>query len=89
MAGFGLPIFGSALGWLIAKMFCQSNNDAITISIETGVQNTGMTMFILTFALDQPAADMTMIIPIAVSIATPAPVILLWLTRKIYRYFVP
>lgn len=85
MAGIGLPVFGSTVGWITAKIFCQNAVDSITISVETGIQNTGMTMFILTFALDQPAADITLVIPIAVSIFTPVPVILIYLIRLAWR----
>lgn len=84
----GLPLLGNATGWIAAKIFRQSREDTIAIAIETGVQNTGMTMFLVTFALEQPAADITMIIPIAVSIATPLPLVLFAIIDKIRKRLV-
>ena len=37
----------------------QPRNDIIAIAIETGIQNTGMSIFILWFTLDHPLGDIT------------------------------
>ena len=59
LCGMGLPWFGFAFGFTIAKLLKRPTEDIIAIAIETGVQNTGMSIFILWFTLDQPAGDMT------------------------------
>ena len=59
LCGMGLPWFGFAFGFTIAKLLRRPAEDIIAIAIETGVQNTGMSIFILWFTLDQPAGDMT------------------------------
>lgn len=59
IAGFGLPWLGFSFGFLAAKILRQTSVDCIAISIETGIQNIGIAIFLLTFSLDQPMADMT------------------------------
>ena len=59
VCGMGLPWFGFLFGFTIAKILKRPTEDIIAIAIETGVQNTGMSIFILWFTLDQPAGDMT------------------------------
>lgn len=78
----GLPLLGNAIGWTAAKIFRQPQPDVVTIAIETGVQNTGLTMFLVVFALEQPAADITLVVPIGVSILTPIPLITFVIIKK-------
>jgi sodium/bile acid cotransporter 3/5 len=59
VAGFGLPWLGYFCGWLLARLFKQPPNDTLAISIETGIQNTGIAIFLLRFSLGQPEADLT------------------------------
>jgi hypothetical protein len=40
-------------------MFKQPPDDTLAISIETGIQNTGIAIFLLRFSLGQPEADLT------------------------------
>lgn len=80
-----MPLIGNVVGWLAARLFKQSYVDAIAIAVETGVQNTGMAMFLITFSLDQPAADITMVIPIAVSIMSPLPLIIFIFVQKCWQ----
>lgn len=42
-----------------AVLFGQSKADVLAISIETGIQNTGIAIFLLRLCLDQPEADLT------------------------------
>jgi len=59
VAGMGLPWLGYTVGLLLA-MFCrQPIEDVLAISVETGVHNTGISIFMLRFALSQPEADLT------------------------------
>jgi sodium/bile acid cotransporter 3/5 len=59
LVGMGLPWLGFMSGCGIAMIFKRPVEDVIAIAIETGVQNTGMSIFILWFTLDQPLGDMT------------------------------
>ncbi|XP_063389448.1 P3 protein-like isoform X3 [Cydia fagiglandana] len=59
VAGIGLPWLGYGFGYAIARLLRQEHPDALAISIETGVQNTGIAIFLLRYALPQPQADLT------------------------------
>lgn len=59
VTGMGLPWIGFLMGFSIAKILRRPMEDVIAIAIETGIQNTGMSIFILWFTLDQPLGDMT------------------------------
>lgn len=69
-------------GWIFAKIFRQSSPDCIAISVETGIQNTGIAIFLLTFSLDQPMADLTTVVPVSVAIMTPFPLLAVYLVQK-------
>lgn len=55
----GLPWLGYLVGGLFTHIMRQSLEDVIALSIETGVQNTGIAIFMLRYTLDQPLADLT------------------------------
>ncbi|CAO1394627.1 unnamed protein product [Diamesa tonsa] len=78
IAGIGLPWLGYVFGWTSSKIFKQETSNALAIAIETGIQNTGISIFLLN-ALPQPAADLTTVIPVSVAIMTPFPLIALYL----------
>jgi sodium/bile acid cotransporter 3/5 len=59
VAGLGLPWLGYIFGWVAAHVLKQAPSDALAISIETGIQNTGIAIFLLRFSLEQPEADLT------------------------------
>lgn len=50
--------------------------------MEAGIQNTGIAIFILRFALEQPQADLTTVVPVAVAIMTPFPLMAYYLCYK-------
>lgn len=54
-----MPWIGYILGYLMAFALKRSPADCLTIAIETGIQNTGISIFMLRFALPQPQADLT------------------------------
>merc|ERR1719351_245025 len=83
LCGMGLPWFGFAFGFTIAKLLKRPTEDIIAIAIETGVQNTGMSIFILWFTLDQPAGDMTAIVPVAAATMTPLPLLAALIVMKV------
>ena len=75
LVGFSLPWLGFAFGCLFSK-FCQRDRrDIIAIAIETGIQNTGMAIFMLWFTLDHPAGDLAAVLPVAVATLTPIPLL--------------
>lgn len=54
-------MLGYIFGYVVAKIFRLPNQDAIAISIETGVQNFAITIFLIQFSLEQPAIDIAMV----------------------------
>lgn len=53
-----MPWLGYMFGALFAHILRQSGQDIIAIAVETGVQNTGISIYLLRFALGQPEADL-------------------------------
>ncbi|XP_018567523.1 solute carrier family 10 member 6 isoform X2 [Anoplophora glabripennis] len=82
-AGLALPWLGYVAGYLLAKLFKQPPPDCLTIAIEVGIQNTGIAIFLLRFALPQPQADLTTVVPVAVAIMTPFPLLAIFIYKKI------
>ena len=58
LSGMGLPWIGFSFGFVLAKLLKRPLEDIIAIAIETGIQNTGMSIFILWLTLDHPLGDM-------------------------------
>jgi len=87
LTGMGLPWIGFAFGCTIARLTKRPAEDVIAIAIETGVQNTGMAIFILWFTLDQPMGDMTAVVPVAAATMTPIPLLLGLCVKKITERF--
>ncbi|XP_026754122.2 sodium-dependent organic anion transporter-like [Galleria mellonella] len=83
VAGIGIPWLGYAFGYALARVLKQPHADALAISIETGVQNTGIAIFLLRYALEQPEADLTTVVPVAVAIMTPIPMTAIYIYQKI------
>jgi predicted Na+-dependent transporter len=80
LAGLALPLCGYIFGWTIGKLFCQSTPDATAISIETGIQNTAIAIFLLA-SVDQPP-----IMPIAVATMTSFPLGFVFVIVKIKKW---
>lgn len=55
----GLPWLGYICGGLFSKLCCLPTKDVIAIAIETGIQNTGISIFMLKLSLGRPEADLT------------------------------
>jgi len=87
LTGMGLPWIGFAFGCTLARLTKRPPEDVIAIAIETGVQNTGMSIFILWFTLDQPLGDMTAVVPVAAATMTPIPLLLGLCVKKITERF--
>lgn len=82
VAGVALPWLGYLVGWLAARCSRQEYEDRLAIAVEAGIQNTGIAIFILRFALGQPEADLTTVVPVAVAIMTPFPLMAYYLCYK-------
>ncbi|XP_063225144.1 ileal sodium/bile acid cotransporter-like isoform X2 [Bacillus rossius redtenbacheri] len=78
VAGMGLPWLGYLSGAILGRVLQQPPADVLAISIETGLENTGISIFLLRVALEQPEADLTTVVPVAVAILTPIPLMLLY-----------
>ncbi|XP_066244952.1 ileal sodium/bile acid cotransporter-like [Euwallacea similis] len=87
VAGMVIPWMGYSVGYIVAKILKQSNSDAIAIAVEIGIQNTGISIFLLRFSLDSLYADLTTVIPVSVAIMTPIPLGLLFICMKIKQRF--
>lgn len=61
----GLSWIAYVVGWTVASLFKQKHEDCVAIAIEAGIQNTGIAIYILRLALDQPQADLTTVIPVS------------------------
>ena len=85
VAGMGLPWLGYMSGWIAAKCFKCAPGDAMAIAIETGVQNTGIAIYLLRFSLEQPEGDLTTVVPVSVACMTPVPLTLLFLGQLLYK----
>lgn len=86
IAGMGLPWLGFTFGFIVAKICKQSQADIRAIAIETGIQNTGVAIFLLRFTLKPPADDLTTVIPVSTAIMTPIPLTILYIIKLIYQY---
>lgn len=83
VAGLVLPWLAYVLGYLAAWIFRQPSPDRLAIALETGIQNTGIAIFLLRFTLPQPQADLTTVVPVAVAIMTPLPLLALYIWQKV------
>merc|ERR550534_3085163 len=71
-ASASLVVLGYTFGGVAASLLRQPWQDSLAIAVETGLQNTGIAVFILRLTLDQPDADINTVIPVTVAIMTPA-----------------
>lgn len=83
VAGMGIPWLGYCFGYLLAWVCRQPHPDALAISIETGIQNTGIAIFLLRYALEQPEADLTTVVPVSCAIMTPVPMTCIYIFQKV------
>ncbi|KAM7533004.1 hypothetical protein Aperf_G00000126427 [Anoplocephala perfoliata] len=76
--GAALPIIGYLAGLLAALACRRPWPVVVAISIETGVQNSGVAVLILIYAIPQPQGDLGAVMPIIMALATPI-YLLIWL----------
>lgn len=70
IAAFLLPLIGSVLGLLIAKITCLPNRSAVTVSLETGAQNSFLAVAMATLSYPQPASALIGRPPLLVAVLT-------------------
>lgn len=74
------------MGWALSVFFKREYEDRLAIAVEAGIQNTGIAIFILRFALGQPQADLTTVVPVSVAIMTPFPLMGYYLCVKVREW---
>jgi sodium/bile acid cotransporter 3/5 len=89
VVGFGLPWLGFGFGCLFSKLCRRERKDIIAIAVETGIQNTGMAIFMLWFTLDHPAGDLAAVVPVAVATLTPFPLLAALMYYKLRSVYCP
>jgi hypothetical protein len=76
---------GFAVGYLLAWILQLPSKDQIAISIETGIQNTGIAYVLLGLSLPAPYNDISAVVPVAASIMTPIPLTIVYIIMKCKR----
>lgn len=84
LAGAVIPWTGYLIGLIISVFVRLSAPDIISMTVESGIQNTGIAIFMLKFSLGQPAADITTVIPVAVALMTPIPLLMCFIFKKCF-----
>lgn len=87
LGGFCLPFLGFIFGCIISLLMKRPVKEIIAISIETGIQNTGLAIGILKVALAKyaPLGDVTIVVPVAVATMTPLPLLIICLGKRIWK----
>ncbi|XP_052816512.1 ileal sodium/bile acid cotransporter-like [Mya arenaria] len=85
LAGALVPYVGFIFGGLVAIVTRQSWERVRTISIETGIQNTGIAIVLLKVSLPSPDSDLSIVAPIASAIFTPIPMLVAIIWYEIYK----
>ena len=80
-----LPWFGYLLGFLGARILRLNRRDSLTISIETGIQNSGIAIMILKYSIEKPEGEIGVILCILISLLTPLPLYLFGIVHCIKR----
>ncbi|CAH1713956.1 unnamed protein product [Aphis gossypii] len=84
LAGAVIPWTGYLIGLISSTLACLPRPDIISMTVESGIQNTGIAIFMLKFSLGQPAADITTVIPVAVALMTPIPLLMAFIFKKCF-----
>ncbi|ROT67889.1 ileal sodium/bile acid cotransporter [Penaeus vannamei] len=87
IVGMALPWLGFLFGAVMAVLCKRQFEEVIAVSIETGIQNTGLAIGVVKFALQKfsPLGDITVVVPVAVATLTPIPLLLALLCKRLYE----
>uniref|UniRef100_A0A0K0G012 Ileal sodium/bile acid cotransporter-like n=1 Tax=Strongyloides venezuelensis TaxID=75913 RepID=A0A0K0G012_STRVS len=77
-----LPWSGYIVAFCFGKLCRLPMADVITLSIETGVQNVGLSVMMLMYSFKSPELDIAIVAPIVVILATDKPLVIIWLIKK-------
>jgi sodium/bile acid cotransporter 3/5 len=84
----GLCVWSGFLGgFIISTLLRFSSKDRTAISVETGIQNTGIAIVLLGVSLPPPYNDMATVVPVAASIMTPLPLTVVWIGMKCLTWY--
>ncbi|GAB6020851.1 hypothetical protein CHUAL_003503 [Chamberlinius hualienensis] len=78
VAGLCVAWGGYFFGGTLAYICRQERAQIIAISIETAIQNPGITFMVLRLTLEQPSADLSAVAPVSQMIVTSFPLMLLY-----------
>lgn len=76
LGGMFLPTLGFAFGTLTSLLCGQPLRNIKAIAIETGIQNTGISIVLLQLSFGQPEGDMAAVVPVIVAMCTPPPLLI-------------
>jgi sodium/bile acid cotransporter 3/5 len=85
LCGFLLPWGGFALSYAVAFVLRQNHVNCRTIAIETGIQNAGIAIILLSYSLNKPESDLALVMPVCVLIFTPIPLIFCFIFKTAYN----
>ena len=83
-AGTLLPYVGMVLGYVISRIIQQGNKRAVTIAIETGMQDTGIAIILLLSSFPKPDGDIAATMPITSAMCTPFPLIISFIVLTLH-----
>ncbi|KHJ45044.1 bile acid transporter [Trichuris suis] len=75
VAGLCVPWMGFAAGMAMAMLLRQPRENVVAISLETGIQNTGIAIVMLQLSFPKPDSDIASVMPVIVALFTPVPVL--------------
>ncbi|KAK6016524.1 hypothetical protein OSTOST_17993 [Ostertagia ostertagi] len=85
LCGCALPWLGYLTAFVVATTLRQQFKDALTIAIETGIQNIGIAMLLMVWCLPEPESDIAVTIIFVTAIMTDKPLVIIWLISRIYK----
>lgn len=74
-------------GYLVSLALRFPVKDRTAISIETGIQNTGIAIVLLGLSLPPPFNDISTVVPVAASIMTPIPLTIIYISMKLVQWY--
>ncbi|KAM7346408.1 hepatic sodium/bile acid cotransporter [Cochliomyia hominivorax] len=86
LAAFFLPIIAYIVSFVLSKILCRSVTDAMTIAIETSVLNMSLPIVLLEYTMEQPLADMLVVVPILSALISLFLVIVFYIVRRIFGW---
>ena len=67
-------------------MLCCSVTDAMTIAVETSVLNMSLPIVLLEYTVDEPMADMLIVVPVISALMSLCLIIVLYVIRRIFGW---